>query len=278
VCQDERVADDRDLGTDDDILTLDGERPNSARMYDYLLGGASNFAVDREAARQAATVFPHFRIAVRVNRAFLGRAVSYLARQGIDQFLDLGSGIPTVGNVHEVARRHNPRARVAYVDHEPVAVTHARMLLGDDPYSAVVQEDIRHPARVLASPRVTELLDLSRPVAVLAVAILHFLPDSMDPHGMLAAYRDACAPGSYLALSHGAKVTLTDQQIADFLAQYARTPTPAVFRTRPEIERFFAGYEPVEPGVTLLPRWRPDQPVSEQEALESNLYGGVGRL
>jgi hypothetical protein len=271
------VADDRDLRTDD-ILSLDGERPNSARMYDYLLGGASNFAVDREAARQAAAVFPHFRVAVRVNRAFLGRAVSWLVRQGIDQFLDLGSGIPTVGNVHEVARRHNPTARVAYVDYEPVAVTHARMLLGDDPYSAVAQADIRHPARVLATPEVADLLDLSRPVAVLAVAILHFLPDEQDPFGMLAAYRDACAPGSYLALSHGAQITLTDQQIADFTAAYARTPTPAVFRTEPEIRRFFAGYDPVDPGVTLLPAWHPDQPVTEQDARDANLYGGVGVL
>ncbi|GIH15098.1 SAM-dependent methyltransferase [Rugosimonospora africana] len=271
------MADDRDFGTDE-FVTIDGQRPNSARMYDYLLGGASNFAVDREAARQAAAVFPHFRIAVRVNREFLGRAVTYLVRQGIDQFLDLGSGIPTVGNVHEVARRHNPTARVAYVDNEPVAVTHARTLLRDDAYSAVADVDIRDPARVLASPQVAELLDFSRPVAVLAVAILHFLPDDQDPSGMLAAYRDACPAGSYLALSHGAQVTLTDQQIADFQAAYARTPTPAVFRTETEIAGFFAGYEPVDPGVTLLPRWHPEQPVSERDAREANLYGGVGIL
>jgi hypothetical protein len=271
------VADDSDPGTDD-LLTIDGERPNSARMYDYLLGGACNFAVDREAARQAVAVFPHFRIAARVNRQFLGRAVTFLVRQGIDQFLDLGSGIPTVGNVHEVARRHNPAARVAYVDNESVAVAHARTLLGDDPHSAVAQVDIRHPEQVLADPRVAELLDFSRPVAVLAVAILHFLPDDQDPFGVLAAYRDACPVGSYLALSHGAQVTLTDQQVAEFQAAYARTPTPAVFRTKPEIARFFAGYQLVDPGVTLLPQWHPDEPVTEQEAREPNLYGGVGVL
>lgn len=247
-------------------------------MYDYLLGGAANFAVDREAAEQAASTFPNFRVAVRVNRAFLGRAVRYLVERGVDQFLDLGSGIPTVGNVHEIARRYNPTARVAYVDYEPVAVAHARNLLGDDEYARVALADIRRPDDVLAAPEVADLLDFSRPIAVLAVAILHFMPDAEEPYRVIAAYRDACAPGSCLALSHGAQVTLTDDQIEAFLAAYARTPTPAVFRTREQIARFFTGYRPVEPGVVLLPTWHPDRPVGDDEAAESNIYGGIGVL
>ena len=251
-------------------------RPNSARMYDYFLGGAQNFAVDREAAEQAATAFPHIRVGARVNRSFLGRVVAYLVGQGVDQFLDLGSGIPTVGNVHEIAHRHNPDVRVAYVDYEPVAVAHARRLLADDQRVSITHADIRQPHDVLE--RVRPLLDFDRPVAVLAMAILHFLPDADDPFGMLAAYRDACVRGSYLAISHGSQVTLTDQQIRDFLEAYARTPTPALFRDVTEIRRLLDGYELVEPGLVLLPQWHPTDPVTDTEARESNIYGGVGVL
>jgi len=245
-------------------------------MYDYFLGGAQNFAVDREAAEQAATAFPHIRVGARVNRSYLGRAVTYLVGQGVDQFLDLGSGIPTVGNVHEIAHRHNPDARVAYVDYEPVAVAHARRLLADDKRVSITHADIRRPDDVLEQVR--PVLDFDRPIAVLAMAILHFLPDADDPFGMLATYRDACVPGSYLAISHGSQVTLTDQQIHDFLEAYARTPTPALFRDVTEIRRLLTGYELVEPGLVLLPKWHPTEPVSDVEARESNIYGGVGIL
>jgi hypothetical protein len=257
---------------------LDAKRPNSARMYDYFLGGAQNFAVDREAAEQAAAAFPYIRTSTRLNRSFLGRVVTYLARSGIDQFLDLGSGIPTVGNVHEVAQLHNPNAKVAYVDYEPVAVAHGRRLLADNPNVSITQADIRKPHEVLAAPTVTGLLDFDRPVAVLALAILHFIPDSANPHAMLAAYRTACVPGSYLAITHGSQVTLTDQQIREFLDAYARTPTPALFRTLDEINGLIQGYELVEPGMVLLPHWRPDHEVSEEEARDSNIYGAVGVL
>ncbi|HEX3787105.1 MAG TPA: SAM-dependent methyltransferase [Pseudonocardiaceae bacterium] len=253
-------------------------RPNSARMYDYFLGGAQNFAVDRDAAEQAATAFPHIRLGTQVNRSYLGRVVARLAARGVDQFLDLGSGIPTVGNVHEVAHQHNPDARIAYVDYEPVAVAHARRLLAEDDRVTITNADIRRPQDVLAAPGVAGLLDFSRPVAVLALAILHFLPDTDDPYGMLGAYRDACSPGSYLAISHGSQVTMTDDQISRFLDAYARTPTPALFRTVPEISRFLDGYELLEPGLVLLPQWHPVDPTTDQEAAESNIYGGVGRL
>ncbi|HWE90825.1 MAG TPA: SAM-dependent methyltransferase [Pseudonocardiaceae bacterium] len=257
---------------------LDVSRPNSARMYDYFLGGAQNFAADREAAELAASAFPHIRISTRINRSFLGRVVSYLTSQGIDQFLDLGSGIPTVGNVHEVAHRHNPDARVAYVDHEPVAVAHARRLLADHERITITQADIRRPADVLTAPGVAGLLDFSRPIAVLAVAILHFLPDTDDPRGMLAAYRAACVPGSHLVISHGCQLTLTDEQVDRFLAAYARTPTPALFRERSEIRTLMAGYRLVDPGLVLLPQWRPERPVGDAEAAASNILGAVGVL
>jgi hypothetical protein len=257
---------------------LDAKRPNSARMYDYFLGGAQNFAVDREAAEQAAAAFPYIRTSTRLNRSFLARVVTYLVRSGIDQFLDLGSGIPTVGNVHEVAHLHNPDAKVAYVDYEPVAVAHGRRLLADTPNVSITQADIRTPHAVLSAPTVTELLDFTRPVAVLALAILHFIPDSAGPHAMLAAYRTACVPDSYLAITHGSQVTLTDQQITEFLDAYARTPTPALFRSLDEIKGLMQGYELVEPGVVLLPQWHPDREVTEEEAKDSNIYGGLGIL
>jgi len=247
-------------------------------MYDYFLGGAQNFAVDRAAADQASRAFPHIQVGARVNRSFLGRAVRYLVRHGVDQFLDLGSGIPTVGNVHEIAHRHRPTARVAYVDYEPVAVAHARRLLADNSLVSITQADIRRPDEVLAAPGVCDLLDFGRPVAVLATAILHFLPDDDDPHGMLASYRDACGPGSYLAISHGSQVTLTDQQIKEFLEAYARTATPALFRGVERIRPLLAGYDLVPPGLVLLPQWHPDEPVSFAAAAESNIYGAVGLL
>jgi hypothetical protein len=247
-------------------------------MYDYFLGGAQNFAIDREAADQASRAFPHIQAGARVNRSFLGRAVTYLVQHGVDQFLDLGSGIPTVGNVHEIAYRHNPSARVAYVDYESVAVAHARRLLVDKPLVSITQADIRRPDEVLAAPGVRDLLDFGRPVAVLAMAILHFLPDDDDPYRMLAAYREACVTGSYLAISHGSQVTLTDQQIEEFLEAYARTPTPALFRTVEQIRPLLAGYELVPPGLVLLPQWHPDEPVSDAEAAAANIYGGIGML
>lgn len=250
--------------------------PNAARMYDYFLGGAHNFAVDREAAEAAEAAWPYIRHGARIQRAFLGRAVRFLANSGIDQFLDLGSGIPTVGNVHEIAHRHNPAARVAYVDIESIAVHTARALLEGDRRVSVTQADIRDPHAVLSAPTVAELLDFTRPVAVLAVGILHFLPDADQPGAMLAAYRDAGAPGSYLAISHASQVSLSDEQVRRFLQVYARSTNPALWRSAAEIRTLLDGYQLVDPGLVLLPQWRPEVPVGDAEAAESNIYGGVG--
>jgi O-methyltransferase involved in polyketide biosynthesis len=259
----------------------DTQRPNVARMYDYFLGGAQNFAIDRETADAAAAAFPNIRAGARINRSFLRRAVRWLCDRGVDQFLDLGSGIPTVGNVHEIAYRHNPAARVAYVDYEPVAASTARALLDGDPRAkatvSITEEDIRDTAAVLTAPTVAGMLDFTRPVAVLATGVLHFLHGE-QPYRMLAAYRDACPPGSYLVISHGSQVTLSDERVKAFLDAYARTPNPGLFRSVAEIRSLLDGYRLIDPGLVLLPLWHPEVPVTQQRAAESNIYGAVGLL
>ncbi|MFC7343837.1 SAM-dependent methyltransferase [Saccharopolyspora griseoalba] len=261
----------------DDARTIgpdaDTDAPNVARMYDYFLGGAANFAVDREAAERALAVTPQIGAFARANRAFLGRVVTYLSEAGIDQFLDLGSGIPTVGNVHEIAHRHNPRAKVAYVDNESVAVSHARAMLVHESRVSVTRADIRDPQEVLTAPGVADLLDFTRPVAVLAVAILHFVPDSDDPAGILAAYRGTCAPGSYAALSHAATTTMTEDEVRRGRQIYSTTPTPLNIRDHAQIAALLDGYDLVEPGLTPINHW--PTPNTEQPA---NGYGAVGRL
>jgi SAM-dependent methyltransferase len=236
---------------------VDLERPSAARVYDYYLGGAHNFAVDRELAEQATRLNPVVPLVARANRAFLRRAVRYLLNQGITQFLDLGSGVPTVGNVHEVAQQALPGARVVYVDNEAVAVAHSREMLADNPDAAILAADLRDPERVLGSPEVAGLLDLSQPLAVLLVSVLHFVPDDDDPAGVVAAYRDATAPGSHLVVSHGTwdrRQDLTEE----VQRLYQRSSNPVTLRSRQQVADLFAGYQLVDPGVVHLPQWRPD--------------------
>lgn len=237
---------------------VDVDSPNAARMYDYYLGGVANFAVDREAAEQALAITPEIGRSARANRSFLRRAVTYLCRQGIDQFLDLGSGIPTVGNVHEIAQQLNPDARVAYVDAESIAVSHAQYLLKGGSGVTVTQADMRDPEQVLSAQGVAELLDFTRPVAVLTVSMLHFVPADDDPAAVVAAYRAACVPGSYLCMSHASPIAMTEQEAAALSELYRRTTTPVTPRGREEIEALLAGYELVEPGLVPTEQWRPD--------------------
>ena len=272
---DEPVGDELAQGVGD----LSVDQPNSARMYDYFLGGAANFAVDRTAAEQLTALIPDTETWAQANRSFLGRAVTDLCHRGIDQFLDLGSGVPTKGNVHEIAHRHNPAARIAYVDYDAVAVHHAGRLLDEaEDRVTVTQADISDPARVLAAPGVGGLLDFTRPVAVLAVALLHFIPDAQDPAGVLAAYRQACVSKSALVVSHMSQVTLTDEQVGGVYGTYADTPTPVTWRSPTAIEQLLAGYQLVQPGLVLLDHWRPDTPVSTAQAAAANSYGAVGLL
>jgi S-adenosyl methyltransferase len=256
---------------------LDLDRPNAARMYDYYLGGSHNFAVDRELAGKVLEAWPDMPRAAQANRAFLRRAVRFLADQGVRQFLDIGSGIPTVGNVHEVAQAAAPDARVVYVDTDPVAVAHSRAILAGDQQTAVVEADGRDPAAVLAHPDVTGLLDLSRPVGLLMVALLHFVLDEGNPRGILAGYAERLAPGSWLVVSHGS--TDTAPGVARMEKLYERTATPIQMRSRSELETLLGDVDLVEPGVEFLPAWRPDHPEDVAgDASWASGYGAVGRL
>ncbi|MFG2054142.1 SAM-dependent methyltransferase [Micromonospora sp. NPDC048930] len=248
-------------------------RPNVARMYDYYLGGCHNFAADRAAAEQILAIFPDTGVAAQTNRAFLRRAVRYAAEQGVRQFLDIGAGLPTQGNVHEVVRPLAPAARVVYVDNDEVAVAYARRLLPVDGRTVVVRGDLRRPEELLADPDVRANIDFTEPVAVLLVAVLHFVPDSDDPYAAVARLRDATAPGSMLALSHltmdGAPPVPTQQG----REIYQRSSAPLIPRTHAATARFFEGYELLDPGLVWLADWRPD---GEPHAAVSHGYGGLG--
>jgi hypothetical protein len=255
------------------------DRPSSARMYDYFLGGSHHFAVDRAAAERVLAGFPRIADGMRANRDFLRRAVRYLVAAGVDQFLDLGSGIPTVGNVHEVAQRDNPTARVLYVDIEAIAVEHSRALLAANPYASVIQADLRRPADVLADPEVTRLLDLSRPLAVLIVGTMHFIPDDgnpdgLTPAGIVAGYRDALPSGSYLALTHGTGDDMPPELAEAALSVYRHSPTPINLRDRATVAAMFDGFTLVEPGLVPIHAWHPEV---EADMKYPFAYGGVAR-
>ena len=243
-------------------------------MYDYFLGGSHNFAVDRAAADSALAGFPDLAKGMRENRDFLRRAVQFLVASGIDQFIDLGSGIPTAGNVHEIAQRANPDVRVVYADVEPIAVQHSLALLADNPLATAVHADLRQPAQVLASPAVHELLDLTRPVAVLIVGTMHFITDADDPVAIVAGYRDAIASGSYLALTNGTSEGQTATEIEAAEAVYARSPTPLNLRDRQAVSAMFDGFELVEPGLAAVHAWRPESSSAWQSPFA---WVGVGR-
>lgn len=252
------------------------ERPNTARMYDYLLGGAANFAVDRQAVDALAGTIPDNAVYIHNNRAFLHRVVRYLVTDcGIDQFLDLGSGIPTKGNVHEIAHAENPQARIAYVDFEPIAVRHARRLLGDTPRVSVTEADLREPETVLSAPGVAELLDRTRPVAVLAVGVVPFLDDKQARRA-LSTYRQATCRGSYLAISHISRLGWSEQQINALLAVSAQTSTPERERTPEQLRELLEGYTLVQPGLVPAPLWHPEAAPDADTVAGSNCYVALG--
>ncbi|MGW2566432.1 SAM-dependent methyltransferase [Streptomyces sp. NPDC001537] len=256
----------------------DPDKASVARVYDALLGGEHHFAIDREAVAAITAIEPQARTLARANRAFLGRAVRFLVESGVRQFIDLGSGIPTQGNVHEVAQAVSPGARVVYVDNDPVAVAHSTSLLADNPDADIVDADIRRPADILASPQVRKLIDFEQPVAVLMNAILHFVTAEEDPAGLVAAFRDVLPEGSFLAMSHGTHEDRPDTADAVRKLYKSRATSPVTTRSHDEILELFTGFDLVEPGLVHLPLWRPDpDDVIPDNPKEYWVYVGVGR-
>jgi hypothetical protein len=238
---------------------LDSGTPNVARMYHHYLGGRETFQADRDAAEQLLAALPVARVSATEIREFIRRAVRFLAGEaGVDQFLDLGMGLPAKHAVHEVALEVNPAARVVYVDNDPVVISHGDALLAKPGIAVVVRADLRRPAELLAMPEIRAHLDFSRPVAVLLVSVLHFIADADDPYAIVATVRDALTPGSYLALSHVSADFVPDQNVVRrAVAAYQKTNAPAWPRGRTDILRFFDGFDLVEPGLVPKSQWRP---------------------
>ncbi len=264
------------MTSDREQVTFDTSVAHVARVYNYWLGGKDNFAADRAAAEQAIKAFPNIVLSARSNRAFLGRAVRFLAGEaGIRQFLDIGTGIPAAANTHEVAQSVAPESRIVYVDNDPIVLTHARALLTSDPAGATdyVQADLRDPQQILASA--ARHLDLGRPVALMLMAILQHLDDADDPYQIVAALMGALPPGSYLALSHPAKDIDAEAmaKMADSLNQMMAEKV--TFRDRPAVARFFDGLELVEPGMVQASKWRPANDL--EAASPAALWAGVAR-
>lgn len=254
---------------------MDIDRAAAARIYDAFLGGGHNFGVEREFAEQLERDLPGVTEVYRENRAFLRRGVEFLLSRGLRQFLDLGSGIPTIGQAHEVAARRTDDFRVLYVDDEPLTAAHSKSLLAEDPRVDVLRADLRDPDAVLGSAEAARLLDLREPVALLTSAVLHFVPDADRPGEVVAAYRDAVPAGSHLLLSHltGDRAPAAARTMC---AHYASSCDPLLSRSTAEIAGMFDGFELVEPGAAHVAEWRPEP---ERPAVSGYrlLFGGVGR-
>jgi hypothetical protein len=255
---------------------VDVERPSSARIYDYFLGGAHNFAADRQVAEQLLASYPDVPQTAQANRAFLRRAVEFLVDAGTRQFLDIGSGIPTVGHVHEIAQRVAPESRVVFVDIDPVAVEHSRQILAGNVLTEVVQEDVRRPEHILQAPEVQRLLDFRQPVAVLIVSLMHFVPDPDQHASIITRLTEPFVAGSYVVLSHvtndGRRDWSTGKEI------YGRAGIQGTLRSRAQVEALFGDFDLVDPGVVWVPAWRPeDIDVLYDQPEASGMYAGVGR-
>ena len=257
--------------------SVDIGKPSTARMYDYVLGGGHNLEADRVLVDKMLTVQPEMRRFAIMNRAFLRRAVLFMVHAGIRQFLDLGSGIPTVGNVHEIAQQADPDCRVVYVDTEPVAVAHSELVLAGNERATMLQADITEPDVVLSAAETRQALDFDQPVGLLAVTIGHHIPPERDPAGVFARYRDAIVAGSHLAITHAAKDLATDRsaQARDMAKQ---TNVNVFLRNRAEILELFGGFELVAPGLVTTSQWRPDRYDDvATDPVYDGFYAGVGR-
>ncbi|MEU0041148.1 SAM-dependent methyltransferase [Streptomyces sp. NPDC006333] len=252
---------------------IDTSRPHPARIYDYLLGGKDNYEVDQQAGDELAAAAPEARIGLRANRAFLQRAVHHVVGSGVRQILDIGTGLPTSPNVHETAEAVAPDVRIAYVDNDPIVNAHARAMVSRSAPTSVVLADLRDPQAIVNHPDVRRVIDFDEPVALLLVAVVHFLTNADNPQQVVAALRDALPAGSFLVLSH-ATGDFADRR--DAQAVYNKASATLNLRGRAEVERFFDGFELVEPGLAQVPFWRPDGPPPARSR-EIGFYGGVGR-
>jgi hypothetical protein len=251
--------------------------PNVAGMWDYYLGGNENTDADREAARLVLGAAPDVPLAALENREFLRHAIRFLAAEsGISQFIDIGPGLPTRGNVHQLARAHDPLARVAYIDNDPVVLARGRAYLDGLAGVVLIPGDLRDPDGILGDPELREVIDFSRPVALSMTLLLHFVRDEDDPYGSVARLCDAMCPGSYLVISHVTSENRDEAALGQIAGAYGQATAPMVMRTRDEIERFFAGFEIAEPGIVFLSQWRPS---TEYYAGGGTrwVYAGVGR-
>jgi S-adenosyl methyltransferase len=260
---------------------IDTTKAHPARMYDYLLGGKDNFKADRDAIAGLLRALPTARIGARENRAFLGRAVRYLvAEAGIRQFLDIGTGLPTANNVHEVAQSIVQESRVVYVDNDSIVLTHARALLTSHPAgrTAYIDADLHDPAAILRHPVLRETLDLDQPIALMLVAILHFFPDDQDPAGIVSTLLAALPPGSYMVASQTTADYSDPAAAADGIQAVRRAGVPFQARTADEFTRLaFTGLQMVEPGLVPVSEWRPDADGVRPLPAEVGYYGGVAR-
>ena len=247
--------------------------PNVARIYDYLLGGKDHFAADREAAEKIIQAVPDVQAGVRQNRDFLGRAVRYLVDAGIRQFIDIGTGLPTQGSVHEIAQEISPEARIVYVDHDPVVVAHAQALLANNtPRVAAIQGDLHQPAAILAAPELRALINFDEPVAVLLIAVAHFIADEKAPAALVRDLMDATAPGSYLVLSHVTADHVSSEADSKARSAYQAATASAITRTHAQVMPLFDGLEMVEPGLVDVGAWR-----TETQPGRTLFYGGMAR-
>jgi len=244
----------------DNVDRLNLSVPHSARVYDYFLGGKTNFAADRDAGLHLLEAFPGFRTAAQSNRMWMHRAAKYVAERGITQFLDIGTGIPTSPNLHEVVQQIVPEARVVYADNDPIVLAHSRALLvsSDQGETAYLEADVTDPEAILNSEEVRTVLDLSKPIALSLVGVFHYLPDDKKPYEVLQQLVDALAPGSYLIFSH-CTPDFAPEMWEQAIQVYKADGGDAQVRSREEIERFFAGLDLVEPGVEVPYRWHPDE-------------------
>ena len=257
---------------------IDLDRPNAARVYDYLIGGELNYAIDRMFAKKILEVQPAAKKMALMNRRWLRRAVRFGAEQGIRQFLDIGSGMPTVGHVHEVVQAIDPECKVVYVDIEPIAVAHSEIVLQDTKNAAMVHGNGEHAYDIFDHPTIERMLDLSQPLMVIMAAFVHFIPDERNPAGMISAYRRAMAPGSYLALSSGTFEGQGEEVARRAAELYKKGGTDVFARTRDELGALMDGFEIVPPGIVYTPQWRPDDPGDVGKNPEkSSQFALVGR-